>query len=120
MIVRHDDSPCGSMLQGGSESATTWLVFGNTARVMTDVSDILPDDVDGLRAQLNATLADHAAVVAERDAAVNERDAIRTERDQLEASNQRLEAIIAEIRRSLRSQVGENQRGSAGAGSGRT
>jgi transposase len=97
--VRHDDSPCGSMLQGGSESATTWLVFGNAARVMTDVSDILPHDVDALRAQLTATLADHAAVVAERDAAVNERDAIRTERDQLEARNQRLESIIAEIRR---------------------
>src|SRR5215831_19557118 len=92
MIVRHDDSPCGSMLQGGSESATTWLVFGNAVRVMTDVSDILPDDVDALRAQLTAALANHAAVVAERDA-------IRTERDQLAARNQRLEAIIAEIRR---------------------
>jgi transposase len=99
MIVRHDDSPCGSMLQGGSESATTWLVFGNAARVMTDVTDILPDNVDALRAQLTVTLADHAAVIAERDAAVSERDAIRTERDQLEARNQRLEAIIAEIRR---------------------
>lgn len=66
---------------------------------MTDVSDILPGDVDALRAQLNATLADHAAVVAERDVAVNERNAIRIERDQLEARNQRLEAIIAEIRR---------------------
>jgi transposase len=94
------------MLQGGSESATTWLIFGNAARVMTDVSDILHDDVDALRAQLTAALADHAAVVAardvavnERDAAVNERDAIRTERDQLEARNQRLESIIAEIRR---------------------
>jgi hypothetical protein len=42
------------MLQGGPESATTWLVFGNTARVMTDVSDILLDDVDALRAQLTA------------------------------------------------------------------
>lgn len=87
------------MLQGGRESATTWLVFGNTAPVMTDASDILPDDVETLRAQLTAALADHAAVVAERDAAVNERDAIRSERDQLEARNQRLESIIAEIRR---------------------
>jgi transposase len=92
MIVRHDDSPCRSMLRGGPESATTWLVFGNTARVMTEVSDILPDDVDALRAQLTAVLADHAAVVAERNT-------IRTERDQLEARNQRLESIIAEIRR---------------------
>jgi hypothetical protein len=99
MIVRHDDSPCGSMLQGGSESATTWLVFGNAVRVMTDVSDILSVDVDALRAQLTATLADHAAVVAERDAAVNDRDAIRTERDQLAIRNEKLESIIAEIRR---------------------
>src|SRR5260370_38529852 len=85
MIVRHDDSPCGSMLHGGSESATTWLVFGETARAMTDVSDILPDDVDALRAQLAAAVA--------------ERDAIRAERDRLEVHNQRLEAILAEIRR---------------------
>ncbi len=99
MIVRHDDSSCGSMLQGGPESATTWLVFGNAARVMTDVSDILPDDVGALRAQLAAALAGHAAAVTERDAAVSERDAIRSERDQLAARNQRLESIIAEIRR---------------------
>ncbi len=92
MIVRHDDSSCGSMLQGGPESATTWLVFGNAARVMTDVSDILPDDVGALRAQLAAALAGHAA-------AVTERDAIRAERDQLAARNERLESIIAEIRR---------------------
>jgi transposase len=96
MIVRHDDSLCRSMLQGGSESATTWLVFGETTRVMTDVSDILPDDVDALRAQL-------AAAVVERDTAVNERDAVinelRAERDQLEARNQCLESILSEIRR---------------------
>jgi transposase len=91
MIVRHDDSPCRSMLQSGSESATTWLVFGETGRVMTDVSDI-PDDVCALRAQL-------AAALAERDAFVSERDAIRAERDRLEVHNQRLEAILAEIRR---------------------
>jgi hypothetical protein len=68
MIVRHNDSPYGSMLQGGHESATTWLVFGETARVMTDVSDILPNDVDALRARLAAALvmeptaSDHAAM----------------------------------------------------------
>jgi transposase len=73
------------MLQRGSESATTWLVFGETARAMTDVSDILPDDVCALRAQLAAAVA--------------ERDAIRAERDRLEVHNQRLEAILAEIRR---------------------
>jgi transposase len=99
MIVRHDDSPCGSILQGGPESATTWLVFGETTRAMTDVSDILPDDVDALRAQLAATLADHAAAVTERDAIVTERDAIRAERDQLAVRNEKLESIIAEIRR---------------------
>jgi transposase len=92
MIVRHDDSPCRSMLRGEPESATTWLVFGNAARGMTDVSDILPDDVDALRTQLAAVLADHAAVVAERDT-------IRAEHDQLEARYQRLESILAEIRR---------------------
>jgi transposase len=89
MIVRRDDSPCGSMLQDGSESATTWLVFGETPRAMTDVSDILPNDVDALHARLAAALA----------VAVAERDAIRAERDQLAARNERLEAIIAEIRR---------------------
>jgi transposase len=100
MIVRHDDSPSGSMLQGGSESATTWLVFGETARaMMMDVSDILPDDVDALRVQLAAALADHAAAVTERDAVVTERDAIRAERDQLAVRNEKLESIIAEIRR---------------------
>jgi transposase len=123
MIVRHDDSPCRSMLQGGSESATTWLVFGETARAMTDVndtppngvdalnalfdaaramrdvSDIRPNDVAALLALLDAARADHAAAVAERDAVVNERDAIRAERDQLAARNEKLEAMIAEIRR---------------------
>jgi len=87
------------MLQGGPESATTWLVFGDRAQVMTDVIDILPGDIDALRAQLAAVLADHATAVATRDAAVAERDTIRAERDDLEARNQRLEAIIAEIRR---------------------
>jgi transposase len=80
------------MLQGGPESATTWLVFGETARAMMDGSDILPNDVDALRALLDATRAGHAAAVAERDAAISERD-------QLAARNQKLEAILAEIRR---------------------
>src|SRR5262252_5507458 len=92
MIVRHDDSPSGSILQGGPESATTWLVFGETARTMTSVSDILPNDVEALRALLATKLADHATLVAERDG-------LRVELDQLTARNQRLEAIIAEIRR---------------------
>ena len=99
MIVRHDDSPHGSMLHGNPESATTWLVFGDTPRAMTDVSDTLSDDIDALRAQLAAALADHAVAIAERDAVVNERDAIRAERDQLAARNEKLEAIISEIRR---------------------
>jgi transposase len=80
------------MLQGGPESATTWLVFGETARTMTSVSDILPNDVEALRALLATKLADHATLVAERDG-------LRVELDQLTARNQRLEAIIAEIRR---------------------
>lgn len=92
MIVRHDDSPCGSMLQGGPESATTWLIFGDTAQTMTSVSDILPNDVEALRALLATKLADHATLVAERDG-------LRAERDQLAVRNEKLEAIIAEIRR---------------------
>jgi transposase len=92
MNMRHGDSPRRSMMRASPESSTTWLVFGETTRAVTDVSDILPDDVNSLRAQL-------AAARAERDAIVNERDAIRAERDRLEVHNQRLEAIIAEIRR---------------------
>src|SRR5499427_7064492 len=92
MIVRHDDSPSGSILQGGPESATTWLVFGETAQAMRDVSNILPNDIDALRALIATARADHAAVVSERNVII-------AERDQLAARNQRLEAIIAEIRR---------------------
>ena len=106
MIVRHDDSPGRSMLHTGAESATVWLVFGETARAMTDVSNILPNDIDALRALIATARADHAAVVsernviiAERDAIISERNVITAERDQLAARNQRLEAIIAEIRR---------------------
>src|SRR5215475_11048524 len=90
MIVRHDDSPGRSMLHTGAESATVWLVFGETARAMTDVSNTLPNDIDALRALIATVRADHAAVVSERDA-------ILAERDQLAVRNQ--EAIIAEIRR---------------------
>lgn len=85
MTVRQVDSPCRSGLQGSPESATTWLVFGETARAMTDVSNLLPNDVDALRMLL--------------EAAVAERDAFRAERDQLAALNASLEAIIAQIRR---------------------
>src|SRR5262249_50628297 len=92
MIVRHDDSPGRSMLHTGAESATVWLVFGETARAMTDVSNILPNDIDALRALIATARADHAAVVSERNVII-------AERDQLAARNQRLEAIIAEIRR---------------------
>lgn len=92
MIVRHNDSPCRSMLHTDAESATVWLLFGETARAMTDVSNTLPNDIDALRALIATVRADHAAVVSERDA-------ILAERDQLAVRNQRLEAIIAEIRR---------------------
>src|SRR5215469_4831239 len=92
MIVRHDDSPGRSMLHAGSESATVWLVFGETAQAMRDVSNILPNDIDALRALIATARADHAAVVSERNVII-------AERDQLAARNQRLEAIIAEIRR---------------------
>jgi hypothetical protein len=64
MIVRHDDSPGRSMLHTGAESATVWLVFGETARAMTDVSNILPNDIDALRALIATAHADHAAVVS--------------------------------------------------------
>jgi transposase len=80
------------MLRRGSESATTWLVFGETARGMTGVTDILTDNVDALRTLL-------AAAVAERDTAVTERDAAVAERDQLKSRNERLEAILAEMQR---------------------
>jgi transposase len=99
MTARHDDSPCRSMLHTGAESATLWLVFGETARAMTDVSDRLPNDIDALHALIATARAGHATVVAERDAVISERNAILAERDQLAARNERLEAILAEIRR---------------------
>ena len=79
MIMRHDDSPCRSLLQRGGESVTAWLVFGEMAQSMTDVSniplngvdapnapfdaardvsDIRPDDVGALQALLDAARAD--------------------------------------------------------------
>src|SRR5713226_4799132 len=99
MTARHDDSPCRSMLHTGAESATLWLVFGETARAMTDVSDRLPNDIDALHALIATARAGHATVIAERDAVISERNAILAERDQLAARNERLEAILAEIRR---------------------
>jgi transposase len=87
------------MLHSGAESATVWLVFGETARAMTDVSDRLPNDIDALHALIATARAGHATVVAERDAVISERNAILAERDQLAARNERLEAILAEIRR---------------------
>ena len=99
------------MLREPTESATLWLVFGNTAktsarRAMTDVSDTLPDDIDALRALIVAERAAHASAVLARDTAIAERSVIvieRTtitvERDLLAARNARLESIIAEIRR---------------------
>ena len=43
MIQRHDDSPVRSMLRKPAESATTWLVFGKTARVPTTTMTIAND-----------------------------------------------------------------------------
>jgi hypothetical protein len=97
MIVRHDDSPIRSKMRAATESATLWLVLGNTvaqrpAQTMTDASDTLPDDIDALRALILAERAAYAAVVSERNA-------ITAERDKLAARNERLAAIIKEIRR---------------------
>jgi transposase len=110
MIQRHDDSPARSMLRGPVESATTWLVFGTTARVQTTpmmhANDTLPDDLDALRALIAAERAAHASAVLARDAAIAERTTLAVERDLLAASNKRLETandrlteILAEIRR---------------------
>lgn len=85
MSLRHDDSGSPSLLREASESTTLWLVLGKTHQATMDLSDILPDDIDALRALLMAERANRAAIVAERDRLV-----VRTAR---------LEAIIAEIRR---------------------
>jgi transposase len=80
------------MLRHPPESATLWLVLGKAGRPVTDSNDMLPNDIDALRAMILAERAARAAVVAERNA-------VTVERDKLAARNERLEAIIAEIRR---------------------
>ncbi len=117
MIQRHDDSPAETMLREPAESATTWLVFGKTARVptttMMTANDTLPDDLDALRALIVAERAAHAAVILARDTAIAERSAVVTERNtlaverdllnarniRLESTNAKLQEILAEIRR---------------------
>jgi hypothetical protein len=110
MIQRHDDSPSETMLREPAESATTWLVFGKTARVqtttMTHANDTLSNDLDALRALIVAERAAHAAVVLARDTAIAERSTLTIERDllnarniRLESTNARLQEILAEIRR---------------------
>lgn len=117
MIQRHDDSPARSMLREPAESATTWLVFGKTARVQTTpmmhANDTLPDDLDALRALIAAERAAHASAILARDTAIAERSAIVTERNtltverdllnarnaRLESANAKLQEILAEIRR---------------------
>ena len=85
MTPRHNDSGSQSMLRASTESSKLWFVFGKMHRATMDVSDTLPDDIDALRALLQAERASRAAIVAERD--------------KLVVRNARLEAIIAEIRR---------------------
>jgi transposase len=85
MSLRHDDSDARSLLRASSESATLWLVLGQTHQAMMDLSDTLPDEIDALRALLMAERENRAVIVAERD--------------KLVVRNARLEAIIAEIRR---------------------
>lgn len=92
MIQRHDDSGSETRLCDPAESATLWLVFGKTARIMTPAKNKLPNDIDAAHALILAERAAHAAIVAERDTLV-----VRNEK--LETANARLEAIIAEIRR---------------------
>jgi transposase len=115
MIQRHDDSPVRSMLREPAESATTWLVFGKTARVPTPTMtiandtllagrsgagpDALPDDIDALRALILAERAAHAAVVAERSTLAVERDLLNARNVRLESTNAKLQEILAEIRR---------------------
>ena len=103
MIQRHDDSPARSKLRKPAESATTWLVFGKTARlpkpVITTANDTLPDDINALRALIVAERAEHAAVVAERSTLTVERDLLNARNIRLESTNARLQEILAEIRR---------------------
>ena len=103
MIQRHDDSPVETMLRKPAESATTWLVFGKTAKLqkpaMTTTNDTLPDDINALRALIVAERALHAAVVAERSTLTVERDLLNARNIRLETTNARLQEILAEIRR---------------------
>lgn len=119
MIQRHDDSPERSMLREPAESATTWLVFGKTARVQTTTMthandtllagrsgagpDALPNDLDSLRALIAAErvahATAHATVVAERNTITVERDLLAARNARLESANARLQEILAEIRR---------------------
>jgi transposase len=103
------------MLREPAESATTWLVFGKTARVPTPTMtiandtllagrsgagpDALPDDIDALRALILAERAAHAAVVAERSTLTIERDLLNARNARLESTNTKLQEILAEIRR---------------------
>jgi transposase len=84
------------MLREPTESATTWLVFGNTTRAttraMTDANHTLPNDIDALHALIAVERAAHATVVTERNT-------IAVERDLLATRTARLEQILAEIRR---------------------
>jgi hypothetical protein len=49
MIQRHDDSPGETMLREPIESATTWLVFGKTARTGGSRSGIPIDPDQGFQ-----------------------------------------------------------------------
>lgn len=87
------------MLCDPAESATLWLVFGKTARIMTPAKNKLPNDIAALRALIVAERAAHAAVVVERDTLVLRTETLKARNEKLEIANERLEAIIAEIRR---------------------
>jgi transposase len=111
MIPRHDDSGSSSRSHRASESATLWLLLGETNPIMTDANnaplsgrsgagaDALPNDIDALRALILAERAAHAAVVTERNTIAVERDTLAVERNKLAARAARLEEILAEIRR---------------------
>ena len=110
MSTRHDDSSVQPKLRAPTESATLWLVLGNTKRAMANAGDTLPEDIDALRAMILAERAAHAsahaAVLAERDTLVARNAALEasnatlaTTNATLESANERLEQILAEIRR---------------------
>ena len=108
MSTRHDDSSVQPKLRAPTESATLWLVLGNTKRAMANAGDTLPEDIDALRAMILAERAAHAsahaAVLAERDTLVARNAALEasnatlaTTNATLESANERLEQILAEI-----------------------